>query len=76
MQDKLDELYHKLLSLEAINYERSNKIITFNGIIKKDYKIFKSNSSINRKPMDLFLKDVSDIVNIYKNKIEYIIRKD
>jgi hypothetical protein len=76
MQDKLDELYHKLLSLEAINYERSNKIITFNGIIKKDYKIFKSNSSINRKPMDLFLKDVSDIVNIYKNKIDYIICKD
>ena len=68
-----DEMFEDLQPLSNINYYRTNKIITLEG---ENFKIFKSNGSINPKPLDVLLYHVKDIVNSYKRKIVDILNQD
>jgi len=68
-----DEMFDDLQPLSNIDCYRTNKIITLEG---ENFKIFKSNDSINPKPLNELLYHIKDIVNTYKTKIVNILNQD
>jgi len=77
LHDKFDNIYEiinkiddDLIPLAHIRTERHIHNITINGCIcEQEYKIFKSNNSINPKQFNLFLEAVSDMVEMHIKNI-------
>jgi len=66
----IDKIYNDLRPLADITRQRDIHNITINGCIcEQEYKIFKSNNSINPKQFNLFLEAVSDMVEMHIKNI-------
>lgn len=66
----IDKIYDDLQPLADITTQRDIHNITINGCMcEQEYKIFKSNSSINPKQFNLFIEAVSDVVEMHIKNI-------
>ena len=66
----IDKIYDDLQPLADITTQRDIHNITINGCMcEQEYKIFKSNSSINPHQFNLFVQTVSDVVEMHIKNI-------